>query len=222
MNPSPILFPWSCNVFSMGTSKNRESQRMKHLEDQELMRIVQSGDYSPVDEIYDRYAARLYNFAYRFVRNKEVAEDAVQEVFMRMIRNAKQFNRDAKLGTWLFAITANWCRDFLRKADNKPKDSDDVLVGIPASPDYSPHRRLEAREVERTLEKALGAIDPDEREVILLFKYQGFSHAEIAQIAGCSEGAVKLRVFRAMKALKEALRPTGEASGGDECLNVLS
>ena len=206
----------------MGTSKNTESQDMKHLDDQELMRRVQSGDFSPVSEIYDRYASRLYNFAYRFLRNSEGAEDAVQETFMRLMKNAKQFNRDAKLGTWLFAITANWCRDFLRKADNRPKESEEVLVGLPASLDYSPHRRLEAREVERQLERALSKLEPEAREVLLLFKYQGFSHAEIAQVAGCSEGAVKLRVFRAMKALKEALAPAGDANGGDQCLNVMS
>jgi RNA polymerase sigma-70 factor (ECF subfamily) len=206
----------------MGTSKKTESQDMKHLDDQELMRRVQSGDFSPVSEIYDRYAPRLYNFAYRFLRNSEGAEDAVQETFMRLMKNAKQFNRDAKLGTWLFAITANWCRDFLRKADNRPKESDEVLVGLPASHEYSPHRRLEAREVERRLERALSRLEPEAREVILLFKFQGFSHAEIAQVAGCSEGAVKLRVFRAMKALKEVLAPAGDASGGDECLNVMS
>lgn len=195
---------------------------MKHLDDQELMRRVRSGDYSPVSEIYDRYASRLYNFAYRFLRNREGAEDAVQETFMRMIKNSSQFHPDGKLTTWLFAITANWCRDFLRKADNRPKESSDVLLGAPAPADYSPHRRLEVREVERQLERALSKLEPDAREVIVLFKYQGFSHAEIAQIAGCSEGAVKLRVFRAMKALKEALAPTGSENGGDECLNVMS
>jgi len=206
----------------MGTSKKRESQEMKHLADQELMRIIQSGDYSPVSELYDRYAERLYNFAYRFMRNSEGAEDAVQEAFMRMIKYANQFNPDARLGTWLFSITANWCRDFLRKADNKPKESDEALAAVPASYEYSPHRRLEAREAERRLEKVLSLLDPEEREIILLFKYQGFSQAEIAQIAGCSEIAIKVRICRAMKLLKERLTASGEASGGDECLNVMS
>ena len=159
---------------------------MKHLNDQELMRIVQAGDYSPASEIYDRYSGRIYNFAFRFLKNAEAAEDATQEVFVKMIRHANQFHGDAKLSTWLFSITANWCRDYLRKADNKSKESDDVLVQLPASPELAPDRTLEQRENEQLVRKALATLTPEQREAILLSRYQGLSYAEIAQIAGCS------------------------------------
>jgi len=192
---------------------------MKHLSDQELMRIVQAGDLSPASEIYDRYSGRIYNFALRFLKNSEAAEDAMQEVFVKMIRHASQFQGDAKLSTWLFSITANWCRDFLRKADNKSKESDDVLVTLPAPLDQSPDRNLEQRENEVRIQRALKALTPEQREAILLSRYQGLSYAEIAQISGCSEGAVKTRVFRAMETLKKAL--LGEARGGDRWLNAV-
>jgi len=193
---------------------------MKHLSDQELMAVVQGGDYSPASEIYDRYSARIYNFAFRFLKNAEAAEDATQEVFVKMLKHANQFHGDAKLSTWLFSITANWCRDYLRKADNKAKESDDVLVTLPAPNELSPERKLELRENEVRVRKALEALTPEQREAILLSRYQGLSYAEIAQIAGCSEGAVKTRVFRAMETLKKAL--TGQGSGGDRCLNAIS
>jgi RNA polymerase sigma factor (sigma-70 family) len=192
---------------------------MKHLSDQELMRIVQAGDFSPASEIYDRYSARIYNFAFRFLRNSEAAEDAVQEVFVKMLKHANQFHGDAKLSTWLFSITANWCRDYLRKAENKSKDGDEVLVTLPTSPELSPERNLERRENERMVQRALAALTAEQREAILLSRYQGLSYAEIAQIAGCSEGAVKTRVFRAMETLKKAL--TSETRGGDRCLTAL-
>ena len=192
---------------------------MKHLSDQELMRIVQAGDLSPASEIYDRYSGRIYNFALRFLKNSEAAEDAMQEVFVKMIRHASQFQGDAKLSTWLFSITANWCRDFLRKADNKSKESDDVLVNLPAPIEQSPDRNLEQRENEVRIQRALKALTPEQREAILLSRYQGLSYAEIAQISGCSEGAVKTRVFRAMETLKKAL--LGEARGGDRWLNAV-
>ena len=193
---------------------------MKHLSDQELMRIVQAGDFSPASEIYDRYSSRIYNFAFRFLRNSEAAEDATQEVFVKMLKHANQFHGDAKLSTWLFSITANWCRDYLRKADNKTKESDDVLVTLPASGEHSPERNLEQRENEARIKKALAALTPEQREAILLSRYQGLSYAEIAQISGCSEGAVKTRVFRAMETLKKAL--SGEPRGGGRCLNAMS
>ncbi|HUJ16017.1 MAG TPA: RNA polymerase sigma factor [Thermoanaerobaculia bacterium] len=193
---------------------------MKHLSDQELMGIVQAGDFSPASEIYDRYASRIYNFAYRFLKNSEAAEDATQEVFVKMLKHANQFHGDAKLSTWLFSITANWCRDYLRKADNKSKETEDVLVTLPAPAELSPERNLQRRENERRIQKALSALTPEQREAILLSRYQGLSYAEIAQISGCSEGAVKTRVFRAMETLKKAL--TCEGSGGERCLNVIS
>ena len=192
---------------------------MKHLNDQELMGIVQSGDYSPASEIYDRYSGRIYNFAFRFLKNSEAAEDATQEVFVKMLKHANQFHGDAKLSTWLFSITANWCRDYLRKADNKSKESDDVLVTLPTPSELAPDRNLERRESERRVQRALQSLTAEQREAILLSRYQGLSYAEIAQIAGCSEGAVKTRVFRAMETLKKTLM--GDASGGDRCLNAV-
>jgi len=203
----------------MTPSQGRERGEMKHLNDQELMRIVQSGDYSPASEIYDRYSGRIYNFAFRFLKNSEAAEDATQEVFVKMLKHANQFHGDAKLSTWLFSITANWCRDYLRKADNKSKESEDVLISLPAPSELAPDRNLERRESERRVQRALQSLTAEQREAILLSRYQGLSYAEIAQIAGCSEGAVKTRVFRAMETLKKIL--TGDASGGDRWLNVV-
>ena len=203
----------------MPASNRRETGEMRHLSDQELMRIVQAGDFSPASEIYDRYSGRIYNFALRFLKNAEAAEDATQEVFVKMMRHANQFQGDAKLSTWLFSITANWCRDYLRKADNKAKETEEVLVTLPAPSDQSPDRSLEQRENEALIKRALQALTPEQREAILLSRYQGLSYAEIAQISGCSEGAVKTRVFRAMETLKKAL--VGDLRGGDRCLNAL-
>src|SRR5437764_6744404 len=146
----------------MSPSNRRETGEMKHLSDQELMRIVQAGDFSPASEIYDRYSGRIYNFALRFLKNAEAAEDATQEVFVKMIRHANQFQGDAKLSTWLFSITANWCRDYLRKADNKTKESDDVLMTLAAPADQSPERTLEQREDEQRVQRALLVLTPEQ------------------------------------------------------------
>ena len=192
---------------------------MKSLNDQELMRIVQSGDFSPASEIYDRYSTRIYAFAFRFLRNSEAAEDATQEVFMKMLKYANQFNENAKLSTWLFSIAANWCRDYLRKAENRSKEGEEVLVTLPAPSELAPDANYERRQTEVMIQKALEKLTADQREAILLSRYQGLSYQEIAQISGCSEGAVKTRVFRAMEVLKRVL--VDEAGGGDRCLNAV-
>lgn len=190
---------------------------MKHLSDQDLMRLVQAGDFSPAAEIFERYSARIYNFSYRFLRNGEAAEDATQEVFVKMLKHAKQFNGDAKLSTWLFSIAANHCRDHLRKADNRAKESEETLLSLPASPDSAPDREFQRHEDESRVQQALEALTPEQREAIVLSRYQGLSYAEIAQISGCSEGAVKTRVFRAMETLKRVLI---EKDGGSRWLNA--
>jgi len=92
---------------------------MKHLSDQELMSIVQAGDFGPASELYDRYSSRIYNFAYRFLKKQRGGGRRDQEVFVKMMKHANQFHGGAKLSTWLFSITANWCRDYLRKAENR-------------------------------------------------------------------------------------------------------
>lgn len=201
----------------MTPSKGRDSE-MKHLSDQELMKLVQDGDFSRAAEIFDRYSGRIYNFAYRFLKNSEAAEDATQEVFVKMMKYAKQFHGDAKLSTWLFSITANLCRDFLRKSENKHKEGEETLLTLPANQSYSPERNLEMRQNEERVQKALQSLTPEQREAILLSRYQGLSYAEIAQIAGCSEGAVKTRVFRAMETLKKLL--SDPLSGEKKWLNV--
>ncbi|HXI11369.1 MAG TPA: RNA polymerase sigma factor [Thermoanaerobaculia bacterium] len=191
---------------------------MKQLTDQELMQLIQGGDFSPASEIFERYSTRIYNFAYRFLRNSEAAEDATQEVFVKMLKHAQQFHGDAKLSTWLFSITANLCRDHLRKADNKPKEGDDVLVTLPSGT-RAPDAELEAKQNEQRVQLALDSLTPEQREAILLSRYQGLSYAEIAQIAGCSEGAVKTRVFRAMETLKKVL--SADTAGGKPWLTAI-
>lgn len=193
---------------------------MKHLSDQDLMKLIQAGDFSPAAEIFDRYSPRIYNFAYRFLKNSEAAEDATQEVFVKMLKYANQFQGDAKLSTWLFSITANLCRDHLRKADNKAKEPEETLLSLPARNNVPADEEMEKREDADRVRKALGLLTPEQREAILLSRYQGLSYAEIAKVSGCSEGAVKTRVFRAMETLKKAL--ASDASGGRRCLNVVS
>ena len=193
---------------------------MKHLSDQQLMLIVQSGDYSPASEIFDRYSSRIYNFAYRFLRNAEAAEDAMQDVFMKMLKRAHQYNGESKLSTWLFSITANHCVDFLRKIENKVnKETVDVLYEVPAPDSDSPDKRMEQEDAEKQVEELLGILTPDQRQAILLARYQGMSYAEIAQVVGCSEGAVKTRIFRGMEAMKRSLLANRKKE--DQCLNAV-
>jgi RNA polymerase sigma factor (sigma-70 family) len=179
---------------------------MKHLTDQELMRIIQAGDHSPASELYDRYAPRMYNFALRHVRNAETAEDITQEVFIRMITRAHQFKADSSLATWLFAITLNTSRDHLRKKQKHGEEqSDDVLVSAPASDEDGPEWRYEQGEFARNVKEALDDLNEDVRQAIILARYEELPYSEIAKVVGCSEGAVKSRIFRGLESMRKRL-----------------
>jgi RNA polymerase sigma factor (sigma-70 family) len=189
----------------MLASKKRDRD-LKRLTDQELVDLVRAGDFSPASELYDRYSRPIYNHAYRFVRSRETAEDITQEVFIKMMKHAAQFRAGARLLTWLLAITANCCRDYLRKARTTPTTrGEEIPESLPAPDEHSPERHLERNEAEKRIQQALTRLNDDQREAILLSRYQDLTYAEIALISGCSEGAVKTRVFRAMQMLKNAL-----------------
>ncbi|HEY0159679.1 MAG TPA: RNA polymerase sigma factor [Thermoanaerobaculia bacterium] len=186
---------------------------MKHLTDQELMKIVQAGDYSPASELYDRHSKWIYNFASRILRNPELAEDATQEVFLRMIRHAHTFKDNASLRTWLYAITSNWCRDYFRRADNQAvKEGDEVLATLQAPFAERPDQRIEQSSTARMVKAALDKLTHDQREAIVLARYHEMSHDEIAKVVGCSVGAVKTRIFRAMESLRNILNPVAPQS----------
>jgi RNA polymerase sigma factor (sigma-70 family) len=193
---------------------------MKSLSDQELMRIVQSGDLSPAGELYDRYSSQLFSFVYRLVGDWEMAKDVTQETFMRMMQRANQFNRSGSLKTWIYSIAHNYCRDHFRKLDTRVrKVSDEVLLTMPASnsmtADDAHGQRISAVDLERLLAR----LDSEQVEVILLAKHHGFTYGEMAKIFGCSEGAMKTRVFRAMEALKNAAMREQDR-GGNQCLTA--
>ena len=208
------------NLSEMNPSNQIGKADMKHLSDQELMRRVQGGDHTSASEIFDRYSRRIFNFAYRFLRSREAAEDATQDVFVKMLKNSRQFQGDAKLSTWLFSITANHCRDHLRKADNKPKESEETLIAIADKSGIAADEELHRKENKNRVRGALALLTPEQREAVLLSRYQGLSYAEIAEISGCSEGAVKTRVFRAMESLKKTLSESSDG-GKSQWLNVV-
>lgn len=196
-----------------------DARDLKHLTDQQLMKIVQAGDPTPASELYDRYSKRIFNFASRMLRNSELAEDATQEVFLRMIRYANTYKENSSVATWLFAITANWCRDYFRRGVNKaPMETDHELAALPASGENSPDRRFEQGANARLVKEALDHLTHDQREAITLARYNELPHADIALIAGCSVGAVKTRIFRGLEAMRHYLtakdqigRPAEEA-----------
>jgi RNA polymerase sigma factor (sigma-70 family) len=165
------------------------------------MTRVKEGDVSQLGELFERHHRRLFNFFLRMVGNRQVAEDLVQETFMRMLRYRKTFRGEGEFTSWMFSMARNLGATYFRKTLRAPQVSVDDAPE--PSVEETPADDLEkADDVERVRE-ALMQLPRDKRELLLLARFEMLKHKQIADLLGCSVGAVKVRIHRAMKLLRE-------------------
>ena len=183
--------------------------------DRELMERVKHGDTSAFNLIVQRHKVLLTNFAYRFLGDREMAEDIVQETFLRVYKNAERYRSDkAGLRTWMYRIAANLCKNELRNRGRRWKilvkpvignqDDSDPIEDIPdAVP--GPDSQLEKKELQETLAAAITRLPEKLRAVIILRDIDGMTYEEISQITEKPVGTVKSRLNRARLMLKDKM-----------------
>jgi RNA polymerase sigma-70 factor (ECF subfamily) len=165
------------------------------------MALVQRGEPVGSEALYNRYAAPILGFATRMLQNRSEAEEVTQEVFLRMIDRAGQYDGRAPVASWLFAIAANACRDRLRasrRAWSVPLEE----VPDPPAREPSAESALLVSERARRVRQSLALLSPEQREALILARYHELPYVEIAGALGITEGAVKTRIYRAMETLK--------------------
>ena len=130
------------------------------------------------------------------LRSRHEAEDVCQEVWERAIRGIENFRGESSLETWLCSIARNRCLTHLEKAKRNKETHDEDWIKVP-DPTPGPGERLEADERRVAMEKAIGRLDRDFREAVLLCDFIGLSYAEIAQVTNVPVATVKTRIHRA-------------------------
>jgi RNA polymerase sigma-70 factor (ECF subfamily) len=171
-----------------------------------LVARLRAGDPDAFDVVHDAYHARLYNFLARLSRRRDVAEDLLEETWLRLIATAGRLQADTRLGPWLYTVARNlfysYCRS--RYLDESHAAS---LIGlwptVVARP--SPFEEVAARELERLVERALARMPAQHREVLLLVGVEGLTPAEAAAICGVTPETLRQRLFRARVSLDRAL-----------------
>ncbi len=167
--------------------------------DRDLLERVRRGDPDGAAALFETWAAPILRFTDRMLGNRAEAEEVSQEVFLKMITRADQYDGRAPVSSWLFTIAANACRDRLRKSGRHlPLEA----AGEPVSPAAGVLERLIDRQQKGAVRAALAKLSDEQREALVLARYDGLRYGEIARILGISEGAVKTRIFRAMEILK--------------------
>lgn len=174
---------------------------MESLSDNALMLKVKDGDLERLGLLFERYKRPLYGFFYNLSRDGELAEDLVQNVFLRILKYRYLFRGDGDFKTWMFHIARNVSHDNFRKDKVKHKKpieewEDHLLDDSDRLTDMQRDDELQL------LSLALDRLPAEKRELLLLSKYQEKKYREIGEIIGCTEGAVKVKVFRALQDLK--------------------
>ena len=172
--------------------------------DLELMIAVQQGEVGKMGPLFERHHARIYNFCHRMTGSQAASEDLVQEAFMRALKYRQTFRGDADFLPWLYRLARNVCNDYFQKNQRFPMAVEDLPEGV--SPDPSALDEAEQKEQICLLRQALLRLPVERREVLILSRFEFRHYDEIAQILGCSVGAVKVRVHRAMNQLRETYR----------------
>lgn len=175
--------------------------------DEALMRAVKDGDVARLGALFERHHAALFDFLCRLTGDPAVAEDLVQDVFVRMLRYRATYRDDGRFEPWMFRIARNARADHFRKKtpESRLPEGTDWVADAPG-----PAGLLErGRELKR-LRHALTLLREDRRELVLLARYRGLSHEEIGALLGVEAGTVKVRFHRAMKELREIFTKLGE------------
>lgn len=149
-----------------------------------------------VYELFERHHRRIYRFFLRLSGDREAAEDLSQEVFLRALRAQSRFRSSGRDEAWLFRIARNLWIDRQRRRRCRPRPPD----GAPGPPPVPARQELRLR-----LEEALGELPDDEREAFLLREVGGLSYEQIASVCRVSLEAVRSRIYRARRSLREAL-----------------
>jgi RNA polymerase sigma-70 factor (ECF subfamily) len=178
-------------------------------EAQELVERLRRGESAAFDAIYEQHRARIFSFLARLTGRRELAEELVQEVFLRLCRFAPRLAPDTQIALWLYTVARNLARSHYRWS---AVDAD-RLLGLAqlaeADRQVSPFDMTSAREVERAVERALQRLPIDQRELLILIAVERIPSADAARVLGLSAVAVRQRLSRARKQLANAIAREG-------------
>lgn len=179
--------------------------------DEELVARAQSGDHESFNQLVARWERPIYALAYRTLGREEDARDVVQEAFLRAFRGLKGFKGQAKFSSWLYRITLNLCRDWIRKARRAPmiqvpetEDGLDLVEQMPSS-DESVEELVNRREMSAAVAKAMAELPEEQRTAILMKEFHGLTFQEIADALDCPLSTVKTRLYQGLSVLRRRL-----------------
>jgi RNA polymerase sigma-70 factor, ECF subfamily len=183
--------------------------------DEELVARSIAGDNESFNQLILRWERPIYALAYRQIGREDDARDVVQEAFLRAFRALPGFKGQAKFSSWLYRITLNLCRDWMRRERRAPfvqaPEGVDVdeLVGSEPSRAESIETVVTRKDLSRHVASAMTVLPEEQRSAIILKEYHGLTFQEIAELQGCPLSTVKTRLYQGLSVLRRELERRG-------------
>ena len=175
-----------------------------------LVKRAKSGDYQAFDLLVLKYQSRVISTAFKFVKDVQIAEDIVQDSFIKAFKALESFREDSSFYTWIYRITVNTSKNFLvskkRKSELLNSDlSEEASYEIEPVETYSPEDLLQATQLKKVITETIDQLGEDTRTALTLRELDGLSYEQIAEVVNCPVGTVRSRIFRGREVIDEAI-----------------
>ena len=174
-----------------------------------LIAACQQGDSRAFRRVFEIYRDRVYALCCHMAGNSSDAEDLTQEIFIQAFRSIGSFRAESAFGTWLYRIAANRCVSEARKRRPRFKSVEEMAErnSVPLARGPNPEEELARKELVQRAEEAVAALPESQRLLFVLGTQMGMKYRDIGDIVDISEDAVKVRIHRARKRVRDALKP---------------
>ncbi len=171
--------------------------------DEQLMKQVCKGNKQAFEQLYERYFDKLVWFSMQFLSSKQVAEDVVQEVFIKVMEQPESFDSGRTFSTWVYTITANLSKNILRNEGNRNR----LLNEQPFTEETRMQQTFDYQKLKQTLSRVVGEMSEKERTLFVLRFEHDLPLKNIAEITGLPEGSVKSGIYYLLKKISKHINP---------------
>jgi RNA polymerase sigma-70 factor (ECF subfamily) len=169
------------------------------VEDEQIMQEVRAGNVGKLETLFDRHHRALFRYFVRLTSDRALSEDLVQDVFFRILKYRHTYQPETSFRAWMYQVGRNvWLDQAGRRRGEVALPENAVEIGSAETP---ADRKVLAKQETVLLRRALAAMPPEKREVLVMSRYQELKYEEIASVLKCEVGTVKVRVYRALREL---------------------
>ena len=176
-----------------------------------LVKRVKAGDYQAFDLLVLKYQSRLISTAFKFVKDLQIAEDLVQDSFIKSFKSIGSFREDSTFYTWIYRITVNTSKNYLVSKKRKDellqtdvsKEENHVIEPIDKD---TPEDFFYANQLHKIIIESLNRLGEDTKTALTLREFDGLSYEQIAEVVNCPVGTVRSRIFRGREVIDDAIK----------------